>query len=560
MDILKFLIQFGGLFFEYPRRIAIAVVALTAIFAYFRYWYLRDYRGEQRFALWRSVIVFSLGVAIVSSIIGWLTYRYWGLPCSFTDGQIGILIAEVPGDQNREQQSAYQNSIFLQFQSSEQLRGIAHVKQIERPLPPDADDQQAEALKIGRWLRAALVLRPFVVEGTQEPWLTVVNPQRIFQPQSNLEEFPSSQLATLDKLPLPQEIAQIAKTVLALALGARGSYKEAAQILSDVLKSGRLPEATASREALDHLRGNYLLLSGNTIEAIAEYKEALRLNPNDAEVDNDLALALNTNGQHDEAITQLKEALRLEPGLAAAHNNLGAAFDVEGRHDAAIPEYREALRLNPDLATAHNNLGIALNSEGQHDAAIAEYKQALRLNPGYAAAHDNLGAALDHEGQHAAAIAEYRKALRLDPDFALAHYNLGAALYFEGQPDAAVAEFEKAIRVNPNYAEAHNALGGALEAEGQHDAAIAEFKEAIHLDPGDARPHYNLGYMFYGEGLPDAAIAELKNAIRLNPDYAKAHYALGIALNAEGQHDAAVAELKEAFRLNPDLFEAGKAH
>src|SRR5216683_8332929 len=108
---------------------------------------------------------------------------------------------------------------------------------------------------MGRWLRAAFVLRPFVVESTQEPRVTVVNPQNIFQPEASLGKFSSPQLATLDSLPLPEDLAQLAETALALALNERHSYKEAAQVLGDVFRSPNLPDAAPGRGALHFLRG-----------------------------------------------------------------------------------------------------------------------------------------------------------------------------------------------------------------------------------------------------------------------------------------------------------------
>jgi hypothetical protein len=85
------------------------------------------------------------------------------------------IVAEVPNQYDTEQQTAYQNALVSRFEGSEQLREVVKVRLIERPLPPDADDQQAEALRIGRWLGASFVLRPFVIEGVQEPRLSVIN-------------------------------------------------------------------------------------------------------------------------------------------------------------------------------------------------------------------------------------------------------------------------------------------------------------------------------------------------------------------------------------------------
>jgi Flp pilus assembly protein TadD len=409
----------GGFFFEHPRLIPIAILVLTGI-------YLWRFQGARGFGPWRSVLAASTAVLLVLSIIGWLAYRYWGLPDSFADGQIGILIAEVPGDQQgRQHQEAYQNAIRLRVQNSDELREIVKVRLIERPLPPDAEARQAEAVKIGRWLRAAFVVRPFVVEGTQEPWLTVVNPQNMFQPESSLGKFSTPQLAELDTLPLPEDLAQLAETALALALSERHSYKEAARVLGDVLRSGHLPEAATSRWALHRLRGDALLVSGINTEAVTEYQEALRLKPDFAEAHSNLGAALYAEGLNDAAIAEVKQALRLKPDFAEAHNGLGLILNAVGYHDAAIAEVKQALRLKPDFAEAHNNLGAALYVEGRQDAAIAEYREALRLKPDFAAARDGLGLALNAAGQHGAAIAELKEALRLKPDYSDAHCNLG---------------------------------------------------------------------------------------------------------------------------------------
>jgi hypothetical protein len=231
----------GGAFFKYPLLIPIAIVVVTLIFAFS--FYRWKYLPASGFRPWRPVLAASVSVALVLSIAFCLFYRYWGLPHPFAVGQIGILVAEVPDQNNREQQTAYQNALRQRVQDNGELREVVKVRLIERPLLPDADAQQAEAVKIGRRLRAAFVLRPFVVEGTQEPWLTVVNPKKMFQPESSLGKFSSPQLAALDKLPLPTDVTQLAETALALALEEHHSYKEAAQLLGDVLSSEHLAKA-----------------------------------------------------------------------------------------------------------------------------------------------------------------------------------------------------------------------------------------------------------------------------------------------------------------------------
>jgi protein O-mannosyl-transferase len=81
-----------------------------------------------------------------------------------------------------------------------------------------------------------------------------------------------------------------------------------------------------------------------------------------------LGWALFRRGRLDEAIAQCREALRLDPNIAETHNNLGQALALQGRRDEAIVEYREALRLDPHHDEARRLLDEALGTlpQGPH--------------------------------------------------------------------------------------------------------------------------------------------------------------------------------------------------
>jgi hypothetical protein len=107
-----------------------------------------------------------------------------------------------------------------------------------------------------------------------------------------------------------------------------------------------------------------------------------------------LGLVFSKEGRLNEAISQYREALRLKPNDADAHYDLANALYRKGLWDEAISQYREDLKLSPDDPEGHNNLGVVLFQKGNRNEAITQFQEALRLKPDYANAQKNLAAAM----------------------------------------------------------------------------------------------------------------------------------------------------------------------
>ncbi len=186
---------------------------------------------------------------------------------------------------------------------------------------------------------------------------------------------------------------------------------------------------------------------GQTGEAIAEYREAIRLRPDDAGPTSASATPCSLQGKLDEAIAEFREVIRIWPREDSAHYNLGATLSVQGRTDEAIAEFREAVRLRPENVSALGELGNALGRQGKTDEAIAEYREVIRLRPLDDSAHANLGDALSVQGKADEAIAEYREVIRLRPDMASAHIKVGRNLQERGKLEEALSELRMAQKL-----------------------------------------------------------------------------------------------------------------
>ena len=210
---------------------------------------------------------------------------------------------------------------------------------------------------------------------------------------------------------------------------------------------------------------------------------------------------LSEQGRLDEAIAQYREALEIQPDYAYAHNNLGNALRQKGQVPEALAQYRRALELQPNLAWANCNLGAIFLQQGQVDEAIAQFQRALQVGlpvfkkpmfapAGRAQIHYLLGCALARKGLVEEATSHYREALSIRPDFAEAHYQLAVALLARDEVEAACQHYHEAVRLRPDWVEALNNLSWLLAT--QPEARFRDGKQAVELAArGVALTHTN---------------------------------------------------------------------
>jgi tetratricopeptide (TPR) repeat protein len=246
-----------------------------------------------------------------------------------------------------------------------------------------------------------------------------------------------------------------------------------------------------------------------------------------------VGLQLRLQGHLDEAIADFREAVRVSPSFAGGQNNLGEALLASGRAGEALPHLLEAVRIDPTLREARVSLALAQSRLGHADAAIATYEDAIGRWPDYANAQTRLGLALAERGRAQEGLAHLCEAVRLSPDDADAHYDLGRVLLDTGSIDAAAAEFAETLRLHPEFAEGHFNLGNVMAGRGQMDAAMTEYRAAIRLKPDFAQAHANLGTALATVGRIDEAIAEFTEALRWQPDLAQARTNLEYARAAK---------------------------
>ena len=120
-----------------------------------------------------------------------------------------------------------------------------------------------------------------------------------------------------------------------------------------------IPELLTAQDAKEHIdRGAAWSKKGDLDKAIADFTEAIRLDPSNADAYFDRGLAFNRKGDYDKAIADFNETIRLDPTVANPFFLRGSAWASKGEEDKAIADYTEAIRLNPKFAGAYRSRGV----------------------------------------------------------------------------------------------------------------------------------------------------------------------------------------------------------
>ena len=86
-------------------------------------------------------------------------------------------------------------------------------------------------------------------------------------------------------------------------------------------------------------------------------------------------------GQHEKAIADYSEAIRLDPKDASSCSNRGVSWAKKGQQDKAIADYSEAIRLDPNDVRTYVRRARARIESREYDQGIADFDKAIELDP-----------------------------------------------------------------------------------------------------------------------------------------------------------------------------------
>jgi protein O-mannosyl-transferase len=252
----------------------------------------------------------------------------------------------------------------------------------------------------------------------------------------------------------------------------------------------------------------------------------LERNPDSSLAEHSLGSYYLGKNRFPEAIAHFREAIRLKPDFDLAYYNLGYVLEKTGHPEEAQELYRKALTFNPGSVNAYLNLGEMLRRNGKGAEAESLFRQGLKAVPGNPALTIDLAGLLIPSGRAAEALDLYEKAVELHPVVAQLQYSLGIALLQTGNLPEAGEHLAAAVQLDSGMASAHENLGVVLAQMGHLPEAIAQFQAAVAIDEGYVIARNNLAMALVQTGQIPEAIDQFQQVLKIKPDNAQAKAAL----------------------------------
>jgi tetratricopeptide (TPR) repeat protein len=200
--------------------------------------------------------------------------------------------------------------------------------------------------------------------------------------------------------------------------------------------------------------------------------------PSSAELHQAMARELAKQGETDQAIADYREALRINPRLPGAHTELGDLLyhsQNQKLQAAAASEFQAALDVNPRDEKAELAMGVLAARRGDLKTAYTHDARALQLEPNDSDACTELAKVLIQMDRNDEARQLLESAVQIDPSNYVAHFRLGTLYRQQGKIDEAKQQVELYLR----YKQMHEKLEKII-----HDMRVASAQDAADHETG----------------------------------------------------------------------------
>lgn len=321
-------------------------------------------------------------------------------------------------------------------------------------------------------------------------------------------------------------------------------FEAAIQEIGSAVAHFILPSQKEERAQAFNLLGVAYYEKGNLEEAIVTWLKGLSSDPDNPELQGNLAAAYLRRGDVDRGITELEKLVVKYPEDTTSLSNLGVAYIRKREFEKAAQSFQAALQKmkvvpredqrknilmqGASEATLRGNLGAAYLDMRRYDEALEQLLAARDLEPANADNLRNLCQAYTLKGEYDKAIVEIQAALQLKRDDPVLYALLAQAYAETGKKQNAIQSAREGIRYAeaPLKASLYKNIAILYAQDQDYPAALTDLKNSLNFNWNDADTHTKLAMIQGQSGNAADAKRSLQTALRIDPHWKEAKQVL----------------------------------
>ena len=263
-------------------------------------------------------------------------------------------------------------------------------------------------------------------------------------------------------------------------------------------------------------------------KAIAEFKIADSLKPNQTDVVVYLSRALIANQQYDEAEKLYLGLLDRQKDYERAYLELDRMYRFRNQPEKAEAILKRAIANNPKKYALLINLAQFYHDSKRRDDEIKVLETLKSHAKEYPEAFEQVGAFYFRLGDGAEAMRQYQEGMKANPERKIFYQKMTIEILMQqGKREEAKKINEAILAADPKDTDALGLQASLLMDKGDVQNAINQLQLVLARAPSNFVAHYNLGKGLAQKGDLEPARAQLDEAIRLRPDYTEARMMRG---------------------------------
>ena len=236
------------------------------------------------------------------------------------------------------------------------------------------------------------------------------------------------------------------------------------------------------------------------------------------------AVSLNISGDHyyqkgaiDSAIAEYKAALKIDPENINVLNSMGVCYAIIGDFEEAVAYFKKVVERDPAEVMAWYNIALIYKLMGDKPKSLLHFLKADEIKNDVFEIVFQTGKIYFEMGDSEKGKAYYNRALQLSLESEVNPRFIGDCLAQTGFPDKAIKQYEKAIKENPNDAHALSALGVLYDYLGENpEIALVFCRQSIDISPQNSLFRRRLALLYLKQEKVDEALREFKRADALD--------------------------------------------